>query len=192
MELPPCIKAAVTMRDLDALDDILSFFRTFGDEKLEPVLWSIGYLTLDNYEQKKQTAISMMRTAPLFPCPKQKPETLAKYCDEKTCPYNDPFSVFKALVKDVRTEKGFSISDRYLIVELTSGHVYRLGPYTYHPLETPLFFVLGARDLVVRMRADGFNIPLDYRKVAGYLLHIIYKEYIPEDKALRATAEVRL
>jgi len=191
MRLPPCIRAAVAARDLDALEDILSFFRTFGDEKLEPVLWSIGYLTLDNYEQRKQTAISMLRSAPLFPCPKQKPEHLGEYCDEEACPYRDPFEVFKALIKDVWIEDGFSVSDKRLVVALKSGHVYRLGPYTYHPFETPLFFVLNARELVERMHKDGFPL-LDHQKVAGYLLHIMYKEHIPIDAAMKAVAGVVL
>jgi hypothetical protein len=87
--LPPCIRRAVAVRDRTTIDEIFSFFHTYGTEKADAVLWSIGYYTLDSYDQKKLTAEAQIRTAPHFPCtPLEKPRTLSKYCPGR-CPLRD-------------------------------------------------------------------------------------------------------
>jgi len=194
LKLPPCIKDAVVMKDLDALEDILSFFRTFGDEKLEPVLWSLGYFTLDTYEQRKQTALAMLRSAPFFPCPLGKrPEHLGKYCtDERRrhCPYANPGEAFRLMLKDAWLERGPLPVSRYLVVKI-AGMTLRLGPFTYNPMTPATFFVVAARYLLEELKAADMDIPVPEREVAGYLLYYIYRDYLTPERAHELVAGVR-
>lgn len=185
-ELPPCIRDAVAARDVDALDDLLSFFRTFGDEKLEPVLWSLGYFTFDTYEQRKRGIRAMLNTAPLFPCPfGGKPERLKKYCTEERrakCPYANPSEAFRRMIEGARLEKGLLPVSRYLVVEFHFATL-RLGPFTYNPANPATFFVVAARYLLEELRARGINLAVSEREVAGYLLYYIYKDFLAEERA---------
>ncbi len=195
-ELPECIKDAISARDTEALDDLLSFFHTFGDEKLEPALWSLGYYSFDTYEQRKRGIRAMLNTAPLFPCPfGAKPEHLGKYCMEerwKTCPFRDPYEAFKRMLKDARLERGEIPVARYLVVEFHFGLTLRLGPFNYNFRQPQVFFVVASRYLLDELWARGIRLPLTRTDVAGYLYYITNKEFLTEDIARDAVVEVSL
>jgi len=195
-ELPECVKNAISARDTEALDDLLSFFHTFGDEKLEPALWSLGYYSFDTYEQRKRGIRAMLNTAPLFPCPfGAKPEHLKKYCNEerrKACPFADPFEAFKRMLKDARLERGEIPVARYLVVEFHFGPTLRLGPFNYNFRQPQVFFVVASRYLLDELWRRGVKLPLRQRDVAGYLLYIINKGLISEEVAYEAVMEVRV
>ncbi len=183
--VPECIKDAVSARDLDALDDILSFFRTFGQEKLESALWSLGYLSFDNYEQRKQTALAMLRSTPLFPCPfGGRPEELGRYCTEerrKVCPFADPRKAFRLMLRDVWVEKGPLPVSRFLVVEFHFGTL-RLGPFTFNPTNPAVFFLVASRYLLEELARRGVRLNLTATEVAEYLLYYIYRDYLSEER----------
>jgi len=126
MNLPPCIKAAASARDTDALDDIFAYFHTFGEEGLEPVLWGIGYLSLDNYEGRKNSALGMIKTSKPLMCFAEKPVHLGKYCDE-ACPLKDPVAWLEVAVKQVYLTPGILPTSRHLVVEFHGGEIFKSG-----------------------------------------------------------------
>jgi len=195
-ELPECIKDAISARDEEALDDLLSFFRTFGSEKLEPTLWSLGYYSFDTYEQRKRGIQAMLSTAPLFSCPfGAEPEHLKKYCTEerrKACPYANPFEAFKRMLKSAHLERTDLPVARYLVVEFRFGLTLRLGPFNYNFRHPQVFFVNAARYLIDELWSRGIRLPLRRTDVAGYLLYITNKDFLTEEVAKEAVAEVRL
>lgn len=143
--IPPCIKIATSMRDMDALDEIFSYFHTYGTEKLEPVLWTIGYLTLDNYEQKKLTALAQIQNVKHFPCtPVEKPPILSKYCPGE-CPLKDPVFRLELMIEEISLTNGDYRLSANLTIKLKDGSVFQVRNMTFIPTNTTPFFTMVAR-----------------------------------------------
>lgn len=145
MELPPCIKKAVSARDREALDEIFSYLHSFADDETkEAVLWSIGYYDFANYGQRKLTAEAQVKSAPFFVCtPLEKPAHLKKYCtpeDEKACPLCDPVRKFEVLIESVYLEYRPYYSVANFEVRLRDGTVFTRKNAHYHPFNDSVFW----------------------------------------------------
>lgn len=160
MNLPPCIKAAASARDTDALDDIFAYFHTFGEEGLEPVLWSIGYLSLDNYEGRKNSALGMIKTSKPLMCFAEKPVHLGKYCDE-ACPLKDPKVWLVLTIKRVYLTQGILPTSRHLVAEFVGGEVFKSGDKVFLFYNPDPFLRNVSREFRDWFREKfGINLPL--------------------------------
>jgi len=141
MNLPPCIKKAVSARDEEALDDIFSYLKTYAsDEEREAVLWSVGYYNLSNYQQKKMAARNRINVAGHFICrPDRKPPCLAKYCtaeDENACPLRNPKVRLRMLIDYVMIVPGDFPLSAHVIIALRDGSVFTIRNKTFLPTNT--------------------------------------------------------
>lgn len=142
--VPPCIKKAVSARDKNALDEVFSFLRGFGDDETKnAILWSIGYYDFSNYNERRLTAEHQIKTAPFFVCtPIEKP-LLGKYCsqgDEKKCPLRDPVTKFNLLIQEVRLEFYPKQSVANIEIKLRDGTVFARKNVIYHPINDSPFW----------------------------------------------------
>lgn len=143
--IPPCVRKAVIARDQDALDEIFSYLRSFGDDKdVDSLLWSVGYYDFANYQQKRLTAKAQIRSAPFFICSiVEKPQHLSKYCtkeDEANCPLKDGVTKFDMLIKDVFLYHEPGRPYATLEVVLKDGTVFRRINGTYGLLDASSFW----------------------------------------------------
>lgn len=166
MNLPPCIKRIVASKDLTYLDEIMSYFHTFGTEGFEPVLWSIGYLTLDSYDQKKSSAIGMMKAAEPLVCPLKVQEPLKKFCGD--CPLRQSIKWLDRAVKQVYLTPGVIPTSRVLVVEMHDGLIYHSGDFAFNPTNTSIFLSNVAQDFSVWLRRT-YGFSPDAKDIANLL-----------------------
>jgi len=144
--IPPCIKAAVAARDIDALDEIFSYFHTYGTKNMEPVLWSIGYFTFDNYNNKKLTAKTLIRSSSNFLCTiLEKPAYLSKYCPG-SCPLRtNPKLRLIMMIKSIEISRGDYTASATLTIRLNDGSTFVARNMAFYPTDTTPFFKTVAR-----------------------------------------------
>jgi hypothetical protein len=144
-DIPPCIRRAVEKHDLDAVDEIFSFLRTYGKENADAILWSIGYYTLDTYKSRKMVVEGLISNAPLFKCPYEPPEVLSKYCTPELCFIRNPREHIKRLIKEVKFEDGAFRNTVTITVTLSTGHRVVLRNHVYFPWNTEPLWINVAR-----------------------------------------------
>lgn len=178
--IPPCIRRAVTKKDMDVLDEIFSYFHTYGCEKMEPVLWSIGYFSFNNYAQKKLSAMAMVKGARHFPCtPIERPPNLSKYCPGK-CLLQDPKFRLDLMIEEVTLDRSELPLSANITIKLKDGSVFKIDNMTFIPTNTAPFFLTVARQFLkwYPMTHHGVNYPdfidMDERSLASYLKHRVY------------------
>jgi len=174
MNLPPCIKAATSVRDRDVLDDVFAYFHTFGMEGFEPTLWSIGYLSLDNYEARKNSALGMVKTSrPLF-CFAERPSRLGKYCDE-ACPLTNPTTWLERVVKQLYLTPGMLPTSRHLVVEFHGGEIFKSGDKVFIFYNPDPFLENVAREFKEWFSARfGIKLPLTVKEIARVFKKLLW------------------
>ena len=149
-QLPPCIRRAVESKDEDAFEEILAYFKTYGTEHLDAVMWSLGKYTIDTYSTRRLTILSQVQSAGHFPCtPVEKPPMLSKYCtpeDAMQCPLVNPTTRVKMMVEQVLVEPGDYSMSATAIIKLKDGNTFVDENITFYPNAPILFFTVVARD----------------------------------------------
>jgi len=178
MKIPPCLKRALKanpdMEPQALLEDILALHHTFGEEGLEPVLWSIGYFTLDNYESKKNTAVGMMKTASPAFCFDEPPENLKEFCEEN-CPLKSPEIWLDNAIKQVYILPGTIPTSAVLVVEFKGGEIFKSEERMYLPFDATPFFESAAYEFLEWFKANfGKELPLSAPEIARLLVRRVW------------------
>jgi len=162
--VPPCVRALIKTEGAEALDNILSYYRTFGTDGLEPVLWEVGYFTLDTYAQRREAVRQLLTTVPPALCFSDKvPDGLKANCS-KDCPLRNPKVWLARAVKSAKLSPGLIPVSRVLTVEMHDGSVFVSSDTVFSVTDPLLFLQNVAEEFIDWFEARygvTFTVPVD-------------------------------
>ena len=181
-DLPPCIIRAAENKDRECLDEILSFFKTYGDELLDGVLWKMGVYNLNNYTVTKEEVRIRIKGLPAFKCPSERPKCLQKYCDLRLCfMFGDPIKKLKRAIEDVMfTPKNTLPPTADVVVKLKTGKVIEVRDHIYYHHNPTPFWSHVAEMILEELNEEIGLVLVSKEEFAGWLHDYALARYVLE------------